>query len=251
MAEELEDGDDFYLDCPACHSRGKFALRRDGNAAVYHCFKAACSLHGGGRVSVNGQRLVEERGSRRRKQKVTPYTGELVALDERQKAFLLHKIGWEAWHRATSRVMWAPGKQRFAFPIFDPMGRRRGWTLRSYNGLQPKALTRMDREEPHLSWYRRHGNWSCLLVVEDIPSAVRAARYIDCVALGGTGVGPDYVQEIAAHARYVIWALDPDATDQALALHRKYSLAFESSRVMVLARDIKDMTEDAVQELLT
>jgi hypothetical protein len=101
----------------------------------------------------------------------------------------------------------------------------------------------MDREEPHLSWYRRVNNTSCV-VVEDVPSAVRAALYTDSVALCGTGCNLDYAGEIAAHYRNVVWALDADATDQSIKLMRKHALLFENSSVLVLEQDMKDMEEE-------
>jgi hypothetical protein len=149
-------------------------------------------------------------------------------------------------------AMYAPKERRVAYPIYGPMGVRRGWVLRAYYDCGPrwKALTRLDVAEPHLSWYRPDPSEARTLVVEDIPSAVRAARYWpQVVAMCGGGIGPDYVQEITAFARDIVWAFDPDATANAIRHHRRYSIFFDSSSVLPLVADIKDMTEEELQEL--
>ena len=164
--------------------------------------------------------------------------------------FLWGKVRFSDAHLRTSRARWAPEEKRVAFPIFGPMGTRRGWMLRSYDpGAWNKARTHMDCGEPHMSWYASRPT-GVLLVVEDIPSAVRAAQYVDALALCGTGCGPDYVQEIAAHKRRVVWALDADATHNAVKLARANQLLFEDSGVLVLTRDIKDMEENELKDLL-
>ena len=88
------------------------------------------------------------------------------------------------------------------------------------------------------------------VIVEDIPSAARAARYGNAIALLGTGVGADYAGEIAAHRTRIVWALDADATAQALRLQRRYSLLFEESYVKVLRCDLKDMPEEELKQLM-
>ena len=88
------------------------------------------------------------------------------------------------------------------------------------------------------------------MVVEDIPSAVRAAAYCNSVALCGTGCGTEAVAEIAQTSQRVIWALDADATGVAVELQRRHSLMFAESKVLVLERDLKDMTEEELCHLM-
>jgi hypothetical protein len=147
--------------------------------------------------------------------------------------------------------MYAPREHRVAYPIFDPMGKRRGWLLRAYDDRELKALSYPERvDEPHLSYYRTHVGDAHAIVVEDIPSAVRASRYTNAIALLGTGVRLDDALEIAAHFRKVTWALDADATRLSLKWHLKYGGFFEQSELMVLEKDLKDMTEPELKALL-
>lgn len=252
-AAELEPGQRMRLLCPTCGggSSGELTLSvsvDDTGAVLWHCFRASCGAsgrHGGGR-------LIRERHTPRQ-QTARPFRGELQTLTEDQACFLHERIGWTEQHISMARPRWAPEEQRYAFPVFGPMGTRRGYVLRSYAtniGSAPKALTRMDVEEPHLSWYRFASDTPVTIIVEDIPSAVRAAMYVNAVSLCGTGAGPDYVNEISAHAQNVVWALDADATRLAVKLHRYNSLLFRDSRVLPLEKDLKDMSEEELAEVL-
>lgn len=252
-AAELEPGQRMRLCCPTCGGGSSKELSLsvsvdDTGAVLWNCFRAACGVsgrHGGGT-------LVRERHMPRQ-QTARPFRGELATLTEDQECYLLKKIGWTEQHLSMARPRWAPEKERYAFPIFGPMGARRGYVLRSYAeniGSAPKALTRMDVAEPHLSWYRFASDTPVTIIVEDIPSAVRAAKYVNAVSLCGTGAGPDYVNEISAHTQNVVWALDADATRLSIDLHRNNALLFHNSRVLPLEKDLKDMSEKELAELL-
>lgn len=252
IASELEDGASVREVCPFCNggSSGERSLNvsvRDG-AILWNCHRASCLEKGG---VGEGCKLVRTSQGEERKPRVTPYDGELVNLTTEWKDYLAQKIGWQGWHLEEGRPMLAHDENRVAFPIFSPMGVRRGWVLRSYEPFDKyKALTRMDVEEPHLSYYRPN-NTPHVVVVEDIPSAVRASRYADAVALCGGGLSLDYAGEIAEHYESVVWALDADATQTAIRLHMQYGILFKGrSHVLVLERDLKDESEERLKEML-
>jgi hypothetical protein len=249
IAAALEEGEQTREVCPFCQggSSGERSLNvtvRDG-VVLYNCHRASCDEQG----AIGTSNLVV-RTTRKHTRKITPYEGELEHLDDEWVAYLRDTIGWHEGHLDVGRPFFAPEEHRVAFPIFSPMGIRRGWVLRSYEPFaRTKTLTRMDVDEPHLSWYRPNHS-KHVMVVEDIPSAVRAAQYIDSVALCGSGCSLDYAMEIAAHYRNVVWALDADATAHALRLMRKHSVLFDTSRVLVLEKDIKDEDEERLMEIL-
>lgn len=252
IASELEDGETVREVCPFCQggSGGEKSLNVtvDQGAILWNCHRASC-LEAGGVGSGKLVRTSERREPR--KARITPYEGELAYLTDEWKEYLAQKIGWKEWHLEEGRPMLAPEDNRVAFPIFSPMGLRRGWVLRSYEPYDKyKALTRMDIEEPHLSYYRPN-NTPHVVVVEDIPSAVRASRYADAVALCGGGLGLDYAMEVAAHYRSVVWALDADATATAIRLNRQFGMLFKDrSSVLVLERDLKDEQEERLCTML-
>ena len=243
-AADMEEEETRRILCPFC--KGGRSGEESMNVTLlegtvlYNCHRATCLEKG----AIGGRLVRTRRVQETPRPLVTPYTGELEELDDEWLNYLRMKIGWQAEHVALGRPRYAPDENRVAYPIFSPTGLRRGWVLRSYDRFaRRKVLTRMDVIEPHLSWYRPHMG-DQVLVVEDIPSAVRAAWYVDTVALCGGTCGPEYALEIQRYYPNVTWALDADATTQAINLHRKYGTLFESSTVLVLEKDIKDMTEE-------
>jgi len=249
----MEDGETLRVLCPFCDggsSQEKSCnITQIDDTILWNCHRAGCLQSG----AVGGRRnfIRIKQGENKRKQRFTPYEGELEHLSQEWLEFLEAKIGWTSEHIEIARPMYAPQEDRVAYPIYSPMGLRRGWVLRSYasGAGRYKALTRMDSDAPHMSWYRKQ-NTKCVVIVEDTPSAVRVAQYADAVAINGGGIGPEYAQEIAAHYNSVVWALDADATETALKMHTRYAILFNESRVQVLERDFKDETEVDLEEKL-
>lgn len=248
----LEDGESIRVVCPFCSGGGSgeksMNITQMEDTTLYNCHRASCLERG----AVGGRRnLVHTKSREKRQQRFTPFEGELEYLSTEWCEYLEAKIGWTEAHRDVARPMYAIDEDRIAFPIYSPMGLRRGWVLRSYaaDAGRYKALTRMDSEDPHMSWYRTK-NTPCVVVVEDTPSAVRVAQYADAVAINGGGIGPDYAMEIAAHYNSVVWALDADATATAIKMHTRFAILFNQSRVMVLEKDFKDETEEDLKEKL-
>lgn len=254
-AAELDDGESVRIVCPVCgggssKERSMSITKTDGTV-LWNCHRLSCEGPGArGAAGDRGGYFVRTKQPERQR-KITPYTGSLSHLNGEWRSFLEEKIGWTEEHLIIARPMYADEEDRVAFPIFGPLGYRRGWVLRSYEPFErTKALTRMDVDEPHLSWYRRKNNNSCI-VVEDIPSAVRASIYSDAVALMGTGCNYDYAMEIAAYYPNVVWALDSDATAESIRLCRKYSALFRDSRVLILDKDLKDQEEEELMRNIT
>jgi predicted nuclease of predicted toxin-antitoxin system len=141
---------------------------------------------------------------------------------------------------------------RIAMSIRSPKFLHRGWVLRDISGrAKTKALTFIDDNEESLSWYKTNPN-APTVVVEDIPSAVRASMHgVNAVALLGTRMGTDRAIEIAQNTNsQVIITLDNDAVDLSFAHAKRYSLLWGSVSVLPLSKDIKDMTDDEIKELL-
>ncbi len=139
--------------------------------------------------------------------------------------------------------------------IRTPKYSHRGWVLRDIEGhSQSKALTMLDPLATPLSWYRnRNLSSRGTILVEDIPSAVRASKYINACALLGSGAGVERASEIDRVATRPIYiALDQDATKGSFAMWHKWSLTWgPGCTVMPLRFDLKDLQEKDLERLLT
>jgi hypothetical protein len=248
MASLLAAGETHRGECPECGKRDTFTVTADDEGFVYNCYSANCSLSGGS--GTRGRSLVapEKHLSCNR---YSPFLEPLEELNDEQRLQLDERIGFTAEHIALSHVRWCTSQRRYAFPIFSPLWERRGFVLRSYEGRYPKALTHMERDTNLLGWFRQDVRDTRVYVVEDIPSAVRLSFLGRmAVAMCGGSVGPDAVRELAEQAAEVVWAFDEDATRKALDHHKKYRVWFSHSSVQPLERDIKDMTDTEIKELI-
>lgn len=246
---DLELGENKRTICPAC--RGGKSEERSlsitlGEDAVlrWQCFRAKCDLGAG--TNAKTQAVVHTTPLVKPKKK---FDGTVKDLNDYYRAWIL-----EHWGIAEPEHWWYTPDYggRIAMSVRSPKFLHRGWVLRDIMGnAQTKALTYIDQDEEGLSWYKTNPN-APTVVVEDIPSAVRASMTgVNAVALLGTGVGVTRAIEIAENARNgIIMALDNDAIDLSFKWARKYSLLWGDVSVLPLAKDMKDMTEDELKELL-
>jgi DNA primase len=174
-----------------------------------------------------------------------------VSLPVEQRSVLEKAVGFTDCHITIAAPRWSASMQRIAFPMYGPLGERTGWVLRSFdNYVRPKALTFLQPNAQRLAYYYEHPDSDTVLLVEDMPSAVRAAPYINSIALLGTTLSDDAAFEIAQTFRHVIVALDADAAAQGIALQRRLRLLFSQTDVLLLPCDLKDMQEEELLHLL-
>lgn len=245
LGSDLNLGETLRDVCPLCgggsQSEKSLAITRsEDGSLLYVCHRASCSAKGGtSKLGLSSQStLVPEK-----KRKV--FDGEVRPLPE-----LYLDIIYKLWGISEPRhwyyTPYAGG--RVAMSVRSPKYMHRGWVLRDIRGrAKVKALTYIDEGEEGLSWYREHIDGPTV-VVEDIPSAVRASKYVNAVSLLGTGVGITRAEEIAQYAtRPIVMALDQDATAQSFKMARRYALMWGDVEVLMLDKDIKDMEENEIE----
>jgi hypothetical protein len=113
-----------------------------------------------------------------------------------------------------------------------------------------KSITYKSEAGPLLSWYRKPSD--SVVLVEDQISAMRVAQDVEdveAVALLGTALNAEKIQEIQSQHSRVIIALDADATRVAFQHARRWASAFESFRVVILTKDIKDCSPEELNEV--
>jgi DNA primase len=153
---------------------------------------------------------------------------------------LLATYGIEQRHIGRWQLGWI--EDRLCLPVFDPQGETCGVNLRSFSGAFPKA--KLHTEEDSMAWYPKLGSKQ-LIIVEDQLSAIRAADYVNAVALLGTNLNDERAtrirKETPGYERYL--ALDQDAFDKAVKLTVQHR-GLLGLRLLTLTKDLKDLTNE-------
>lgn len=254
-AATLEPGQSIRMVCPFCgggssNERSLSLTHAEDGAILFHCYRAHCGASGA------------LGGARRLKRIATPPP---VRKDSRVKENIEYRLrtipsgflppcwGMPDFVLHVAGVLWDEDTQRLALPIWGPLGQLRGRVLRvpPGSGVMPKTLTWMYEDVPVLSWWGSPHNES-VIVVEDIPSAMRLAHLnYRAVALNGTHLSDDAVEELDSNATNVLWALDPDAVGKAIAWLVRTRMYFNQCSVLNIDKDIKDMTDTEVESWLS
>jgi hypothetical protein len=260
VAESMGVGETIRQVCPSCYGGSK--KERSLTITVfpslqvrYNCFRESCDIHGAFFLH-NAEPI------RTSSLEDTPIIRDFKPVQPKRKLFNGHtypltefEVDWiyKAWG-ITCPPFWYHTPQyggRIAMSIRGPSYTHRGWVLRDIEGYSAnKALTYVDEKETPLSWYRNR-ELKGTIIVEDIPSAVRASKYINSVALLGVGAGLDRAMEIDENApRPIYIALDQDAIREAFAMADRWGLLWGQVTVLPLKQDIKNLLEPDLEALL-
>lgn len=255
LAAQLGAGQHTGVKCPACGDKSPdraLSILVDPPSIKAVCHRASCGFK-----YSNYQARWESIGAVVRPDRVRPYTGELRSLDESDYVWFMERFHLP--RKAIGDVR--KSDTRYFLPIVAPEGTRRGWgSRRPWEGSplwvrgdpSPKFLVYMDNDEPVQSWngesYRK-----TRVIVEDQISALRVTwdTGLPSVSIIGTGVNEEKVAELQRHTKHLLIALDADATGQSFSIARKWGQAFESCRVIILTRDIKDTDVQSVVEIFS
>lgn len=263
-AEQMEFGQTLRTICPAC----KGGTSREKSLSItlfsdmkvkFQCFRESCPRKMRGLFYLTNAEMITARNTpsalegvkqRDKDPKRKKFDGPTYPLTDKERQFI-----FKAWGIRTPRFWYHTAQfgGRVAMSVRSPLYKARGWVLRDLEGTaRTKALTYIWPEEVALSWYTHaYKPLRGTLLVEDIPSAVRAAPYMDAVALLGTGCGFDRATEIAKYGQLpIIIALDQDATSTAFEMLDRWGLRWNRSKVLPLKHDLKDMDEEGLKALL-
>lgn len=236
--------------CPACGggpSKARtFSVTRDGQALRFYCHRASCDCRGSttGTARRPGHTdPVSVRGAVGR-QYIRTADAVPTAIAESIQA----QYGLTSRHVSRWGIGWDEEENRLVLPVRTLQGEDAGSVLRSLSGAVPKTISHT--EPLALAWYPNHKSKVCV-IVEDQLSAMRAADYMNAVALLGVNLNEDRAHEIkAARFHSVYLALDADAYAHAVRLAAKWRSTL-GLRLLRLGKDIKNQTESELTELLS
>lgn len=234
------------LMCPECnggrsHERS-FAAWITGGILRWQCHRASCPFNGWHSLTGSLTRNVAEpqKGELGKQVQVEPLSPELRAYLCTLYSIDDETIDLAGWKYCLNFDGHGP---RVLMPILDPDGLKRGETFRAYNGALPKAIINKLRDEEQMCWYRFKKYAKTLIIVEDQPSALRAAEAgLHALALCGTLLTTDRLLEIKKlNYDSVYLCLDNDATVNAVRYAKVFRARLPQLRVKALDVDVKNM----------
>jgi hypothetical protein len=273
--------------CGKAPSSCSLGVRRDGRRLLFNCFSGNCDLKGGAVLAgsaVGGDKHARDGGAY-----AGAAAGVALANPELPSGFVrclpgdaaewLDGVGVGAAAQAVADVGYAGG--RVVFPLFEPKqraGRIVGWAGRLVGrGTGPKWLYNKGLEasyvyfagkivsEEHPGGAAVHHPAAAtteaaagkrLVLVEDIPSALRLSYHCDAVAILGTELTEGKLQsvlDIIADGAYstVYIALDADAFKKALQASLKLGRRGVKTKIIQSDQDPKYWSDEEVKEKLT
>jgi len=252
------DDTDRSFKCPQCgNGKGDFCITRLASGLVYRCWRIKCDFKG----FINSDpgdwfpTKINIKNNLR-----YPYENDLENLSPVAFKYLSDTFNLELSEVRSNHILWCPRTNRVVYSVLSKAGSILGYVARIYKDLHmhklskdtPKAKTYWINKKdttPSLAFpYHKPLNYvnKNYVLVEDIPSAIRIARHVPSVALLGNRIPENSLNFLSAYHIFII--LDADATSQSIALAKKYSLFFQSCKIIAIDLDPKNMSEDALRK---
>ena len=237
LAVGQESGTTSRYCCPLCNGgEGRelsLSVSRLSEGLLYNCYRASCSLKGFVGTFTGPSPYVREPKKRSHK----TFEGDLRELTKDEEEWLSSKFEIPPESLFHFGVQFCDEWRRFAYPIRGPHNEDLGITLRAYpefdvlktfNGTKAYSYTFQDSREL-MAWYRTNHSISheWCFVVEDQVSAMKIASLgYNSVALVGTTLNDNRINELRAEFQNVCIILDGDAFRKALGYIKKYWFFF-------------------------
>ena len=257
---DLGDKDDSLV-CPFCNKSGSYGVRRVAEGLVYNCFRIACGAKGFvpmvGGFTYSAEAAIKRKAANA-KPTLNPYLGKTVSLPDSVVEWLYKKYELNAACVAAQGWTYDERHHRIIMPINSYFGYTYGIVakklpLSPYKGA--KALNYFDKSEPvKLAYSRTTKEWigrqDSIVLVEDIISATKVGKYMNCAALLGTNLTHKQIAFLSAHYKEVVMMLDPDAIGKSLLYQKQYGSLFDAFKIVELKADPKDSTHEILANAL-
>ena len=255
---DLGEKDDSLV-CPFCKKLGSYGVRRVAEGLVYNCFRVACGAKGFVPM-VGGFTYSAEAAIKRKTPKPTlnPYLGKTTSLPDSVVNWLYKTYELKQPDVAAQGWTYDERHHRIIMPINSYFGYSYGVVakklpLSPYKGA--KALNYFDKEEPvKLAYSRTLKQWigrqDSIVLVEDIISATKVGKYMNCAALLGTNLTHKQIAFLSAHYKEIVMMLDPDAIGKSLLYQKQYGSLFDAFKIVDLKADPKDSAHEILAHAL-
>jgi hypothetical protein len=237
--------------CPSCKGgitgERSFSISNKNGWLVWNCHRSSCGYKGSLAVAKHTTYGIATKVPECRGVVGRTILRQSEALAEANRQDLLERYGITEEHITKYELGWDTETNRLCLPVQDFFGNRLGVNLRALDNRQPK--TKLHAEDNAISWYLNI-NSPDIIIVEDQLSAIRASDYLTSVALLGTHLNDERLQEIKRHAKgRVFLALDKDAWAKAVGYAIKYR-SYLKLELVKLEKDLKNCTDEELKEVL-
>lgn len=244
--------------CPFCDGGSSkdtnfYITRKRSNEAAYKCHRLSCSRAG---YVALGPAASDINISRTDTFTPNPYVGETWELGDVKIKYLEERYGLTKELLDGARFI--ETNNGLGMPVYGPTGACRGLVTRSRGYSGGKKIVRFFQEvdEPWMCWYRKAKDKSkTLVILEDQLSALRLSSVFQTIALLGTGLQEEKVDEIRARIMegeisQIIVSLDKDATAKAIGYLQEYKHLLRNYSSLFLSKDVKDMSSEEFQRYI-
>ena len=252
LALGLEKGYSLRAICPFCNAthENSLTITRTDEGLVYICPRAKCGARG---LIPSKLATYDPHWHKQEKKqpKKKPFTYGTTALPKAAIEMFRRKYDITEDELEENGFKYSPEIGRVIMPVYNSYGYQVGCVARSYrkNFTGTKAINYFDDGQSHLHYVpqslSRGGTITC---VEDIPSAIRIARFGRACAILGSWISYEGIVELGRLTKDINIALDSDATAKAFKMRKKYSLYFRNFNIKILSKDPKDMTDDEIKQ---
>lgn len=246
---ESEDTEQIRILCPICKGGAdkelSLSARKDNGIIYWTCWRNKCSAGRGSIILRPADRIFKRALAAIPKSYTNMDNLVLYSLSKEEEIKLYKLWGLTKEQLDNNGVKHIAYNRRIYFPIYNSNGHVVGRVERSLVGEHPKSITFWYND-----LYRLHFaagmNAGPVLLVEDIPSAIRASKFIRSAALIGSNITDIQINELYRVTDHLILALDADTWQSPtppIKYKKKYGLYFNKFELLYIPKDIKNMSD--------
>lgn len=225
------------VDCPECGRPNSVSTTYEGTSELYRCFGASCDYRGRTQHELSTE-LLERIKTKKRGAMDTS-----TLIDARSSPEAVEYMRKNNCAGSNANIYYNLKDQRVVFNYKDLyLGRALDSTV------TPKWYNYTNTDTPFVVQRDRKEKTPSVVLVEDCASACNVANIGDSMALLGTTLKTDHIDEIIKYETIFI-ALDEDATDKSIKIYDTLSL-FRDCQIIILKKDLKYCTLYELDRLL-
>ena len=240
----LSNNQTIRQDCPRCNGKHTFSISLINGVYLYHCFRASCPLRGYKAAKITLEQIQNPIDIPKKVEYIIP-DYFCNPLQNKKSLFFLKYWNLLSSYAEGLELYYDPKLVRVVFPLRDHQKNLKGATGRNIDReIVPKwyIYERIDIC-PYIS---DKGTEACVLV-EDCISAVLSP--ISSIALLGTNIPAGMFEPYLERYKKLYIALDKDAVTKAAKLHHKLSFYHSDVELLLLDKDIKNLTKEEINNL--